>query len=117
MDTNDDRSHEAFQKLQQILSQAIDDAADAVELEYGDEGLEVTYWFGASGMGTVLSDRTLAGRVIGLIVDEAELEDRSKGVIAWTHQGKPYNIAVEERESFGENAYTLRLVKPKRKRA
>jgi hypothetical protein len=117
MDANHDRAQEAFEKLQQILGRLIDNAVDAAELECSDEGLEVTYWRGDAGVGTVVSDSALASRVIGLIVDEADLEDRSSGVIAWTHQGQPYNIAVEEHERYGEHAYTLRLVEAKSKRA
>jgi hypothetical protein len=72
--------------------------------------------FGSTGIGDVLSDRTLASEVIGLIINRAQLEDKSRGVMRWTLFGEQYAITVEEYESFGESAFRLKLGKPRQKR-
>ena len=107
----------AFLVLQSILQEAIDDGADSIELERVAEGLEVTFMFGNSGIGSVVADRALEGAIIGLIVERAKLHNKPRGVMDWTHRGKSYKIRVVEYESFGESAFRLLLRKPRRKRA
>jgi hypothetical protein len=114
LEFNNDKN-EALGKLQQILEEAIDIGADSIELEYADGGLEVCYMLEGMGVGTILADRRLVSEIIELIIDKAKLENKSRGVMGWTHLGKQYKITVEEYENFGESAFRLILRKPKRK--
>jgi len=107
----------ALRQLQTILSEAIQEGADSVELEYVAEGLEVTTVYGDSGIGWVLADRVLAAEVISLLVERAKLQNRAHGVMEWSYGGKPYLIKVEEHEHFGESAFRLILGRSGRKRA
>ena len=107
----------AFVALQSILEEAINAGADSVEMEYVTEGLEVTYMFGNRGHGSVLKDKTLESGIIGLIIERAKLQDKSRGVMEWAMGDKAYRIKVEEYESFGESAFRLILEKSKRGRA
>ena len=102
----------ASEKLQEIIEEALQCGADSIELEYTDGGLEISYMAGHTGLGHILTDRTLARELLGLIVASAGLEDKSRGVITWTRAGKPYPIRVEEYDSFGESAFRLKLGKP-----
>jgi hypothetical protein len=116
MCTDDTRKDKASERLQQILEQAVDGGADSIQLEYVEDGLEVCYMFGSTGIGDVLSDHTLASEIIGLIVDRAKLGDKSRGVMTWTLFGKRHSIVVEEYDSFGESAFRLKLGNPRQKR-
>ncbi len=107
----------ALRQLRAILEEAIKSNADAVEFEYVEKGLEVTYVYGHSGVGYVLEDRALESGIIQLIVERAGLQDRSRGVMTWTYGKKSYQIKVEEYDCFGESAFRLILRKARRKRA
>ncbi|MBI5030125.1 MAG: hypothetical protein HZB51_06325 [Chloroflexi bacterium] len=115
MTTNHGRKDAAREKLQQILEEAAEGGADSIELEYAPEGLEISTLVGSTGIGNVLDDRMLAREIIGLIIDRAKLENKSRGVMNWILVGKPRNIIVEEYDSFGESAFRLILGKPRRK--
>jgi hypothetical protein len=116
MHPNDAGKDKALQKLQQILQEAVDGGADSIELEYVEDGLEVSYMLGGTGIGAVLSDHVLASEVIGLIIDRAKLEYKSRGVMSWMLFGRQHNITAEEYDSFGESAFRLILQKPRQKR-
>jgi hypothetical protein len=107
----------ALQMLQSLLEEAVAGGANSIELEYVDEGLEITHVVGNSGIGSVMDDRLLAEELIGLIVERAKLQNKSRGVIDWAYRGKSYKITVAEYENFGESAFKLLLERPKRKRA
>ena len=115
--TGDYDKERGLQMLQSLLEEAIAGGADSIELEYVDEGLEVTFMVGSSGIGSVVDDRMLAAGIIGLIVERAKLQNKSSGVIDWAYRGKSYKITVAEYESFGESAFKLLLQRPGRKRA
>ena len=66
-----------LQALQKILEDALREGADAVELEYVDQGLEVCRVFGGTGLGDVLTDRELIRGIINAVVERAELKTRS----------------------------------------
>lgn len=107
----------ALEMLQVAIDDALQAGADSVELEYVAEGLEVTYMFGNNGISRVIDDRMLGGEMIGLIVERAQLENKSRGVLEWPYHGKPRKITVVEYENFGESAYKLLLRPSRRKRA
>ena len=115
--SGDNDKARALQLLQSLLEEAIADGTNSIELEYVDEGLEITHVIGNSGVGSVVDDRLLAEELIGLIVERAKLQNKSRGVIDWAYRGKSYKITVVEYENFGESAFKLLLEKPKRKRA
>ncbi|MBI5564838.1 MAG: hypothetical protein HY870_08085 [Chloroflexi bacterium] len=107
----------ALQLLQSLLEDAIAGGANSIELEYGDEGLEITQFVGNSGIGGVVDDRQLAEELIGLIVERAKLQTESRGMIDWVYRGKSHKIIVSEYDNFGESAFKLLLERPTRKRA
>ena len=76
-------------------------------------GLMACYMLGGAGIGTVLADRMLESEIIELIIDKVKLEDKSRGVMVWTHLGKQYDVTVEEYDNFGESAFKLILRKRK----
>lgn len=98
----------ALQLFQGMIEDAIQDEADAIELEYVPEGLKVTTMFGNTGIGSVVNDRRLAGEIISLIIERAKLQNKSRGRMDWTYKDKSYKIKAEENEIFGE--YTYRLI-------
>jgi hypothetical protein len=63
MCANNDKKNEALQKLQQILEEAINVGADSIELEYVDDGLEVCYIFGGTGVDRFTLFRILYGSI------------------------------------------------------
>jgi hypothetical protein len=103
--------------LQDILEEAIHVKADAVELEYDDEGLIVTNIVGHIGMGDVIKDRQLSRALIALIVERAKLANKPRGEMEWNRGKEIYKIRVTEYDSFGETAYRLRVGHPKPKNA
>jgi hypothetical protein len=111
----EEKKNRALQKLHAIIEEAIASGADSIELEYVSAGLEVTYMIGDRGLGYVLTDRALVGGLLGLISGMAKLEHKSRSVMEWTRDGKPYPIPVEEYDNFGEAAYRLKLGKSQRR--
>ncbi len=61
-----------------------------------------------------MDDRVLAEELIGLIVERAKLQNKSRGVIDWAYRGKSYKITVAGYENFGESAFKLLSERPKR---
>jgi hypothetical protein len=98
-----------LQALQRILEDAVERGADAVELEYVSEGLEVNYMFGDMGLGTVLANHELTGEIVGVVVDKARLDTRPRGEMSIDLFGRRHTILVEEYESFGESCFRLVL--------
>lgn len=101
--------------LQSLIETAIRHRADAIELEYVPEGLEVIYMKGDIGLGGVVADRESIRAIISELVTRAKLERRSHGAFKWAHGGKEYKIRAEQYESFGESAFRLILKKPKQR--
>jgi len=113
---DDSKGIEGLQALQRILEDAIEAGADAVELEYVDDGLEICCTFGNMGWGHVLTERGLIGQVIETVVEKANLEKRPRGKMHIDLFGKQQTIIVEEYESFGESVFRLILKESRRKR-
>ena len=111
----DNRTKQARRVLHQILEEAAGAGPDAIELEYRDEGLEVTFMFGRTGVGNMLVCRKLESEVIKVIIQQSHLQRSSCGSMGVTLLGEPYTIIVEEYESFGESAFRLRLQKSSEK--
>jgi len=103
-----------LQVLQQILEDALREGADAVELEYVDQGLEVCRLFGSTGLGNVLTDRELNRGIISVVVERAGLAMRSRGQMQIDLLGEQRTVIVEEQERFGESSFRLILGGPSR---
>jgi len=102
-----------LQELTRILETAVTEGADSVELEFASGGgLEVTYWFGDTGFGSLLVDRTSYEALLGCIVAKAKLQRRVRGKMAVTVHGKELAIEVVEYDSFGESAFRSKIKKP-----
>lgn len=108
-------SQGATPTLQSILETAIQEGAEAIELEYVAAGLEVTYVSGNLGVGEVIADHASVKSIVAELMGQAQLGHKSWGVLKWVYGGRAYDIRVEEYESFGETAFRLRLKKPKRR--
>src|SRR2546425_13331169 len=103
-----------LQNLSLLFTEAIDQDADCINLEWVREGLEVTYIFGNTGLGKVIEDRRLAGSILKSLIKQAKLERKSRGVIEWVHRGKTHKIHVSEYESFGETCFRVVFKKSRR---
>jgi hypothetical protein len=113
MNNNNDMKNGAYKKLEQIIEKAIKSETESVTLEYADEGLEVCFICGNTGIGDVIVDPIMRNGILRLIVGMAKLDNKSKGMMVWTILGKQYKIAVEEYDNFGEPAFKLILNKAK----
>ena len=100
--------------LQALIERAVRQGADAIELEFVPEGLEVIYMCGRTGIGEVIEDREAVQALIREVVTQAKLERRSRGVIKWVHEGRTYDIRAEQYDQFGEIAFRLSLRKSRR---
>ncbi len=94
-----------------LLETAVQHEADAIEMEYVPEGLEVSYKSGNFGMGEIIADRETIRRVIRELVAQAKLDRKRRGAFKWIHKQEEYKIRAEEYESFGESAFRLGLEK------
>lgn len=104
-----------LQALQKILEDALrEGAADTVELEYVDQGLEVCRVFGDTGLGDVLTDHELIGGIISAVVEKAGLETKPRGKMHIHLFGEQHTFIVEEYENFGESSFRLILNEPNR---
>ena len=108
MNNNYDTQNDGYKKLKQIIGKAIESDTETVTLEYADGGLEIFYICGNRGTGDIV-DSVMGQKIISLIVDMAELDDKDKGTIVWTHSEKQHKIAVESYDSFGESAFRFIL--------
>jgi hypothetical protein len=98
--------------LRQIIEQAVETGANEIDLERVPEGLEVCFLVGHTGIGDLWDDREAETALISEIIDRAGLDRRSRGAFEMEVSGKRWKIAVQERESFGELCYRLRLQPP-----
>jgi hypothetical protein len=107
----DQEKSAGHQMLTEILSDAVANGADAVELEY-DSGhsLHVIFMSGTSGAGFILK-REPAGELIDSLWQEKR---KSRGKFRITLHGKDYMVQVKTRDHFGENAYRLTFREAKR---
>lgn len=110
MNTGQQEMHTSgCEALQRILEGALQEGADAVEFEYVYEGLEVCKVFSFTGFGDVVTDKGLAGEIMGAIVEGARLDKEPRGKMQMDLLGKPHSIVVEEYDSFGESSFRLIL--------
>jgi hypothetical protein len=101
--------------LQDIVKHALAGDADSVSLEPVPEGLEVCWMVGHTGLGKVVSTQE-GNRITRFIVGAAGLERNDRGVFAMKVAGESREISVESYEHFGEWAYRLRVVPPRKRR-
>jgi hypothetical protein len=101
----------AGQTLQSLLETAIQQRAEAIEMEFVTEGLEVTFVRGNFGFGDVIEDHESIETIIGELFTQAGLEHNSRGRFRWVYDGKSYQIRAMQYESFGEMAFRLILKK------
>ncbi len=98
--------------LNNILSQAFRDKDDAVELQSIPMGLEVSWVAFGSGVGTVVSDRSLAAEILELVIGRAGLATAAKGELVWKSRGRRTRvIPVEKCQRAGATVFRL-LLKP-----
>ena len=96
----------AFQKLVEILEEAIDAQADFVTIEYASGGgLEFSLMKGNTGIGGFIRDSALAEGIMMCV------ERR----MAITLRGEERSISARRYDSFGECAFELRIGKRRTK--
>ena len=108
---NTEAARPAEHQLQAYLDEAVEAGANAIELEYVPEGLEVCFMLGDTGAGRILKDTKLAGALMQLIGDRAGLDTKTKGTMTWLVHGQPLVITVKQYDNFGECAFRLELKK------
>jgi hypothetical protein len=116
MTDNKAKGSQTHPLLRSILEKALRAGAEAITLEYVDEGLEVCYESGHLGIGEIVEDPESEAQIIGAVVDLAGLQYRSRGTMRIEVLGEMRTIAVQAYDSFGESAFRLILRRPERKR-
>ncbi len=111
----DGREAVVDETLASILVQAIDLAADAVEIEHTGGGLEAMFLKGFDGVKSEITDSRRQKRLIKAIVTSAGLGKKSRGSFEWTYSGKTYEIVAQVYDILGEAAYRLKIRLPKLK--
>jgi uncharacterized protein YodC (DUF2158 family) len=106
---------QAFQHLVQVLEEAVRTGANAVGLEWEGQDLSVVHYFGSMGRAEALIPHKLGQEVIQEIVSRSRLADRARGKMWVCLLGKDYEVVIDERDDFGESAFTLTLKKSKKK--
>lgn len=99
--------------LADILEEALENRANAVTLEIQPDGLEVTLYWGDTGVGSLVKDRKVASEIIEFIVDTAEVEWKSRGKMELALHSRECTVLVERYEYFGEVAFRLTFAEPK----
>lgn len=97
--------------LRDILEDALTKEADSITMEWVQEGLEIFFIRGDTGLGFVIEDSNCAGELIGYIYDQSGLERKTRGKIKMELCGEPCMIRVKEYSSFGETALELKIHK------
>ena len=98
-------------EFSKIMDHAVYEGADSITIEYDDDGLEVCYWFGTTGIADVFVDRDYEEKLIEYIIEAADLENKPKGNIVVELHGTEHTINVEEYNHFGESAFKLTFKK------
>ena len=114
MSDQDEKSVAAFQYLVRILEEAIRAGADSVGLERESRGLSVVKYTGNSGLADGPVPKELEEALVGEIIDRSGLADSGRGEIHLNLAGKDYRVIVDERNSFGESAFSLLLKKARK---
>src|SRR3990172_3959124 len=100
--------NDARSSLELILSHANEQSSDSVELEYVPEGLEITYMFGNTGVGTIVKDGQEIREIIDAVV---KLKRKLRGRQGYPYEDRRYKIGIEKYESFGEAAFRIRFTR------
>jgi hypothetical protein len=103
------RQIEAAELLRQIVEQAVDDGAEMIDFERVPEGLEITTFAGASGVGRVLDDRELEDELIRWVDKNTKVGQGSRGTIEIVVHGGKRTVALQRYESFGETCFRIFL--------
>ena len=90
---------------------------ESVGLEWKGEDLLVFHESGGMGYGATRITKQVQLDVIAEIVKRAQLGRKHKGNMRLRLLGQEYSVAVEEYDSFGESAFTLKLKKRGTERA
>ena len=97
-------------QLDRILTEAINQDIDTLEFERArPEGLEVTFFDGPTGMGIVLPKEEEQPTLDDLFDRVPKLWDKWGGSFNYLCEGKHHKIKVEIFDSFGENAFRLKI--------
>lgn len=108
---SDDNSAKAFRELVRVLEAAAWTGVESIGLEWKGEDLMVFHESGGVGYGATKIAKQVQLDVIAEIVKRAQIGRTHKGNMRLRLLGQEYSVAVEEYDSFGESAYTLKLKK------
>jgi hypothetical protein len=96
--------------LDDVLEMALRNNATSVSLEYDSSGdLEVTYFFGHTGLGVAVSNSADKRRIISELGKRARLGTKESVTIRVAHGGGVRVVRVSRREHFGQWAFDLRF--------
>ena len=108
---DDDESAMAIRELIRVMEAAASIGVESVGLEWRGSDLLVFHDGGTDGYVATKIAKPLQLEVIAEIVKRAHIGRRHKGSMPLRLLGQEYSVTVEEYDSFGESAYTLRLKK------
>ena len=111
--TDKNKKYSELSEFIKIIDLAVHESADSITIQYDDDGLEVCYWIGTTGIADVFVDRDYEEILIEYIIEAAGLENKAKGIIETDLDGTKYNVNVEEYDHFGESAFRLSIRKIK----
>lgn len=100
---------QGFLALKKILEDGVRGGSDTIELEYGNDGLEVFHITGGVGLGKVFSDPDLIRGIIRAVIQTAGLERRHQGEMRMVLLGEERTIMASQHDSFGEWSYRLEM--------
>jgi hypothetical protein len=98
-----------YQELLRVLEEAVQEGVYSIGLEFEGRELMVYYQVGSASLGSARIPKEMQSPVINELVKRAGLGRKSKGKLQVTLLGKPFEVVVEEYDSFGESAYNLTL--------
>ena len=112
---DDDKSAMAFKELIRVLEAAAWAGVESVGLEWRGSDLLVFHDSGSRGSVATKIAKPLTLEVIAEIVKRAQIGRKRKGNMRLRLLGQEYSVAVEEYDSFGEAAFTLRLSRTRKR--
>ncbi len=111
MSEKGENSEGAFQYLVGVLEEAVHEGADSVGLEREGGDLMVVQYTKINGMALGPVPKELEQALVDEIIDRAGLADASRGEIQIFLAGRNYKVVVDERDDWGESAFSLLLKK------
>jgi hypothetical protein len=93
-------------QLDEILRDLLEVKGDRVTFEWVSEGIEVTFYRGSTGMGSVIP-RPRAGSLMEEVASRMRRAERAGGHLKVDVGGRQVRFVTKEYDYFGEAAFEL----------